>query len=393
MRPTERSLAEQMQLDEVELAKRKQLFGITEAEGRHLSSAGLLIRDELDAIVGRFYERMTAIDEVALLIGDRDTMDRLRRNLREYLEELFSGFYDDHYVTTRLRIGLTHKRVGVEPKYYFAAVLVLKDILREALTRRCTDARVLPATLDALEKLLIFDTELVVHTYIDRMLAEIKTVKAHSAREWRAVEQRIAERTRDLTELSRTDPLTGLLNQRAFHADLRQEIARSRRRRSALSLVFFDLDSFKQVNDTQGHLRGDDVLRAVGHECRTVTRDTDLASRMGGDEFAIALAATDLGGAKRLAARLSERVQTATGLTISYGTVQTGPELYQGLHELIGVVDQRMYEMKARRSQQQASEGPPPGERAPQEPSGERLFLVPPQPSDPGKEKSKSEAS
>lgn len=350
MKPTDQTLADQMQLDGLEIARRQELFGLTHEDAGLLSLARSAILDDVGAIVDEFYERQTSIPEVAVIIGDAETLDRLRAVQRAYVGELFSGCYDKDYVNSRLRIGVVHKRIGVEPKYFLAAVKVLRDILREALSLRLADSPRLPATLDALDRLFWFDADLVVETYLQSMLSEVEATRAQMAEYARDLEQKVAQRTRELGELSRTDPLTGLLNRRAFLDGLRRELARAKRSATALTLVCLDVDGFKLVNDTHGHQKGDVLLNAIGTELLARKREVDLASRFGGDEFLVALPDTDLAGAHLFIERLATGVERRTGLTISFGIVQTGPKRFQGLDEFVQSADLAMYNSKRRRT-------------------------------------------
>ena len=101
-----------------------------------------------------------------------------------------------------------------------------------------------------------------------------------------------------------TDELTDLANRRRFMEALQQDVARSDRLDTPLALVLFDLDHFKQINDQYGHQIGDDVLRSAAEVIRTRVRETDLAARIGGEEFAVILPGTDLSGAAALAEHL-----------------------------------------------------------------------------------------
>lgn len=100
-----------------------------------------------------------------------------------------------------------------------------------------------------------------------------------------------------LRELSDTDQLTGLFNRRKLERDLVLHFETFNRHLIPTSILMFDIDNLKTINDTLGHYLGDEVIMAVGHICRTELRRTDLACRFGGDEFIIALPNTDLEGA------------------------------------------------------------------------------------------------
>lgn len=111
--------------------------------------------------------------------------------------------------------------------------------------------------------------------------------------------------------LARTDGLTRLLNARSFHEAVSTERERMRRYHGPVSLVYFDLDNFKSVNDRLGHHTGDALLRLVGETLRGNTRQVDQCSRLGGDEFAILLPETDELGAQVVLDRLQAKLLAA----------------------------------------------------------------------------------
>ncbi len=108
-----------------------------------------------------------------------------------------------------------------------------------------------------------------------------------------------------MTRLAHTDALTGLANRRQLIQQLEREFARARRYRRPLSLLYLDLDGFKEINDRFGHLFGDDLLRGAARSMQSILRATDLLARIGGDEFAVLLPETNLEGAKKVSAKLS----------------------------------------------------------------------------------------
>ncbi len=122
-------------------------------------------------------------------------------------------------------------------------------------------------------------------------------------------------RQREARHLAEIDPLTELSNRRGFEAHLQQAITRVARTGQSASLMYIDLDHFKPVNDTHGHLAGDAVLWAVASVLRHGVRDSDIVARLGGDEFAVILAGCSLKRARRIAIDLLEAMR---GLSIPW---------------------------------------------------------------------------
>ena len=106
-----------------------------------------------------------------------------------------------------------------------------------------------------------------------------------------------------------TDELTGLFNHRRFQEVMTAEVERARRYDQEMGLIMLDIDNFKRVNDTYGHLQGDMVLREVARVLRQSSREIDEPARYGGEEMAVALPQTDLDGAYRFAERVRQRIE------------------------------------------------------------------------------------
>lgn len=157
-----------------------------------------------------------------------------------------------------------------------------------------------------------------------------------------------------LTELSTTDSLTKVNNRRHFLELARKEMERSERLGLMLSLVMFDVDHFKEINDQHGHQAGDEVLQAICRKVNETLREYDIFGRYGGDEFTILLPQTDLSHAHRVGERLEAGVQTlklaslkGTKLTISVGVASRSPS-NRDLEALLRKADQALYEAKKR---------------------------------------------
>ena len=140
----------------------------------------------------------------------------------------------------------------------------------------------------------------IVDPEVARLTQEIEALRE----ELRAVGRRLAEAER----LADHDVLTPLLNRRAFVREVQRAIALTRRHGTAASVIYFDLDDFKGVNDRFGHAAGDAVLIAVGERLLAQVREADVVGRIGGDEFAVLLQHADLEAAQAKAAGLAEAV-------------------------------------------------------------------------------------
>ncbi|WP_355660191.1 sensor domain-containing diguanylate cyclase [Halomonas salifodinae] len=166
-----------------------------------------------------------------------------------------------------------------------------------------------------------------------------------------AVFHNISERKRMERELARQatrDHLTGALNRRGFDAALRESLAEAECLGRPLSLLLFDIDHFKAVNDRHGHDRGDDILRALARRVQDCLRAGDRLARWGGEEFTLLLPGTELAGARSIAERLRRAVAEAPieglSVTISLGVASQRPG--ESAQALLQRADGALYQAK-----------------------------------------------
>jgi len=156
-----------------------------------------------------------------------------------------------------------------------------------------------------------------------------------------------------LAAAARTDPKTGLLNATAWQREADAEVVRAQRSSSPLALLLIDVDHFKRVNDSHGHLIGDEVLRALAAELRQQVRDSDVVGRFGGEEFTVLLPRTDAADAHGIAERLrasARRMSVAAAnariqVTVSIGVALLGQH-GRDLFELLAAADVALYKAK-----------------------------------------------
>ncbi len=167
-----------------------------------------------------------------------------------------------------------------------------------------------------------------------------------------AVDAYVQESQRVLAARAIRDPLTGLLNRAAFDDALERAVAETARN-GAPSLLLIDLDGFKGINDTLGHLAGDDVLVHVAKVLTGAVRDGDVVARLGGDEFGVLLPRTSADSARRRGERLVAAAASATGLRPSGAPSPVGFSVGAGWladpgngPDLFLVADEAMYEAK-----------------------------------------------
>ncbi len=195
-----------------------------------------------------------------------------------------------------------------------------------------------------------------------RIARDVNRMAEELSLSYEEMENRVRERTRELEEakeklevLARTDYLTGLLNRRAILEKIHDEILRYRRSRRPFTIMIIDINDFKILNDTHGHLFGDEVLKMVGKILKNSLRAQDKVSRWGGDEFLIFLPETDARGGRVVKENLKRIISESyveyegvkRSITISAGFAVFGED-GEEIEEIIFLADQRLYQDKFR---------------------------------------------
>ena len=161
--------------------------------------------------------------------------------------------------------------------------------------------------------------------------------------------ERLHEQLQDLTELATVDPVTGLFNRRYFETRLEAEAERARRQNQDLALLLIDIDNFKHVNDSRGHLEGDRTLRDVADLLRAGVRIFDVCARYGGEEFVIVMPDASLSVAQHVAERIRLKIERrfvhdSPPVTVSIGVGMLG--VHAAPDDLIDIADRALIAAK-----------------------------------------------
>lgn len=338
------NLCDQLQITAGELQTRLAFLSFAAQDRRNLLEIRDVVASHVDEIIGEFYNHLLKFEELGGILSDPALIERLKESQRRYLLSL--GQFGDgvEYVEARLRIGLTHERVGLKQKWYLGAYHKLFELILQRLTARYSrDAGTLSSLVLTLNKVLRLDEIFVVETYYRATMQRLEDSLCQ-----------LKDAHRLLIEISRLDPLTQADNRRALMESLELELSRSHRYCHPFALLFLDIDHFKEINDRYGHAFGDKVLQRIVLIARGQVRPPDIIGRYGGEEFAIGLVECSLEGAERIAKRIRLRIaessivweQNVASVTVSIGIAMLTPDV-DHVGTLIERADRALYEAKA----------------------------------------------
>lgn len=345
-------LSEQLGWSSHEIARRLHTLNFTAEDRQRVIAAAPHIESAMDRIVHDFYEIQLEDSDISSIIGDIDTLKRLKGVMRSYILDIFACEFDESYANGRLRIGKVHKRLGVTPKLYIGSLSALQSLLEREIDEAMENDSAETAKF-ALQKILLLDVQIIFEAYIDGFLAEMDLAKREVERFSLDLGIKMPPIARRLHEIASRDSHTGLYNQGAFYDYLSRECSVAERHHLPLTLMYLDLNGFKGVNDTHGHRVGDIVLKQVAESMSAIMRSVDIPARYGGDEFCIIMPRTTLTEAQFLVHRLAENftARCSYPVTFSTGLVQSGPDKFEDPQAMVKKADANMYKAKERAKQ------------------------------------------
>lgn len=302
-----------------------------------------VIAPNVDRIVSGFCSVLIEEQAFRAVVAKNSSTKRLQSTMRHYMLNLGVGFAKPAYFEERRRIGKVHQAIGVSQSLYQCAFRHLQDLVIEQIPARIReDAAAYDRLLKFVLKITTLDMSLAVESYCDARVSGLKE-SLESER----------DETERLRKLSITDWLTDLHNHSYSRRCLSAALDRAQREGSALCVIMADLDNFKRINDTHGHLIGDEVLRIAAARMVSGARSRDRVARYGGEEFLFILQDTDIEEGMEVAERVRARLngdavhcgETTLHVTLSLGLAQARDT--DSVDDLIERADLALYAAKA----------------------------------------------
>ncbi|NTU18735.1 diguanylate cyclase [Brevibacillus sp. HB1.2] len=253
-----------------EVIAQMNMINLTEEDLQLIAAFRPVIETEIEQITSSFYESILHVDSLKQIVMEHTTAERLRQTLMNHLIEMFDGRIDPAFIEKRLKIAMVHQKIGLPPKWYMGSFQNLLGTLMRMIDDRKDDYPDSKKLAQAITKLLSFEQQLVLEAYED----QIRTLehRAKSMMEYQAFH----------------DDLTGLPNRRKLHQALQEAIVNNSEQDTRFAVLVLDIDCFKMINDSLGHMYGDHFLQEVSDRIKKSAEGFDvMIARMGGDEFAL----------------------------------------------------------------------------------------------------------
>ena len=258
----------------------------------------VLVRDAISGIVDRFYDQLLTSNQASELLSSFD-LGHLKERQIEYIRDFGVHCKDAEYFESRARVGVAHARVGVPLSLYLESFGVLQCLVLEQIMDR-VEERALRDTLSHLVlRLTTLDIALATEVYHRARIEDLDRSLKHLELERKVLREQLEQ-----------DALTGVSSRTSLLRELDNSMARAAKTGQPLAVIMADLDHFKEVNDSLGHLVGDRALKEVAARIKAALREFDLVGRYGGEEFVVLLENTSAHTAHQIGERIRLRISS-----------------------------------------------------------------------------------
>jgi len=318
------------------------LIGLDDSmsEHVHLLQDKVLTRDAASSIVDRFFTQLALNPQASGILSSFD-LGHLKERQVEYFKRFGVGFQGADYFESRARVGVAHARVGVPLSLYLESFGMLQCLILEQVMSLTGEQQHWEPLMRLVLKLTTLDIALATEVYHRSQIQDLDRSLKYLELEQKSLRKQLDQ-----------DALTGVSSRTSLLHELQGSIERASKTGQPLVVIMADLDHFKVINDRQGHLVGDRVLKEVAARIKAALREFDLVGRYGGEEFVILLEDTSTHTALQIAERIrarisSEPIHVAAQdmlVTISQGLALCGEG--DDCQSILGRADQAMYRAK-----------------------------------------------
>ena len=305
-----------------------------------LLQSKVLTRDAAARIVDQFFAQLELNPQASGILSSFD-LGHLRERQIDYFKGFGVGFDGVDYFESRARVGVAHARVGIPLSLYLESFGMLQCLILEEILSLTEVQQHWEALMRLVLKLTTLDIALATEVYHRSQIQDLDRSLKHLELERKSLRKQLDQ-----------DALTGVSSRTSLLRELQDSIERASKTGQPLVVIMADLDHFKVINDKQGHLVGDRVLKEVAARIKAALREFDLVGRYGGEEFVILLENTSTHTAHQIAERIRLRISSEPihisgqdmQLTISQGLTLCG----QGddSESMLSRADQAMYKAK-----------------------------------------------
>ncbi|MDH5190891.1 MAG: diguanylate cyclase [Gammaproteobacteria bacterium] len=307
----------------------------------------LLLHDKvivphLNKIVNIFYDDfMLKFPEFSPYLISKLRIESLKRTQHDYLMTLGVDYDTPAYFEVRLRVGEAHARIGLPLPLYGCAYHKLEQVIRQFVQREAVGNNHYGDIHRFISRIISLDMSLANECYHRKEVHDLE----HSVEVLRNMESTLRQK-------AAVDALTRLYNRGEIEASINQSLGLVKQDKNHMCLIMADLDKFKNINDTHGHVVGDRVLQDIARRLQAAVRGFDIVGRYGGEEFIVILNNTSYKTAEQVAERIRTRVNgspvnidgLAINITISQGVTDAKP--FDTIESLVGRADDALYQAK-----------------------------------------------
>lgn len=301
-----------------------------------------IIQPNAEQIVAEFYDELIRFPEIMRFLKAHAELDNLKVTQLMYIKSYGLQFDSAEYFEQRLQVGQVHEQIKLPISYYQMAFRILDEILFNYIVRLVVpENKVLLEMIKLVSRLSSLDMSLAIETYHNsKVLDMYSSIKA------------LRDERQSLSSLIDHDELTKVASRSRIFDVLNSMIEKADEYNEKFCVAMVDLDHFKSVNDSFGHLVGDQILIDVAARMKATLREHDLLGRYGGEEFVLILSHTSIHKAEKILRRICKRIaeepfqvdDKTIKMTVSIGV--TGFRKTDRAEDILGRADHALYKAK-----------------------------------------------